>query len=81
MRQDLTDKISRKENMDLKHEVGDMAGKVWQMLNDNGPQTLAQVKKKLDGKSDVLTFAVGWLAREGKIEITQEKKSLRLELK
>ena len=67
--------------MDLKHEVGDMAGKVWQMLNDNGPQTLAQVRKKLDGKSDVLTFAVGWLAREGKIEITQEKKSLRLELK
>ncbi len=67
--------------MDIKYEVGETAGKVWHVLSDQGPQTLAQLKKKVDGKGDVLDFAIGWLAREDKVEITQEKKALRLQVK
>ncbi len=67
--------------MDIKHQVGETAGKVWQVLEGQGPQTLAQLKKKLNGGGEILNFAIGWLAREDKVEITPEKKSLRIQLK
>jgi len=66
---------------DAKHQVGETAGQVWQLLNQNGPQTLAQLKKKLNGNAELLNFAVGWLAREDKIDLTPEKNSLRIQLK
>jgi hypothetical protein len=61
--------------------VGNTAGKVWHLLDDQGPQTLAQLKKKLGGSSEVVGFALGWLAREDKIDIMQEKKSFKVALK
>lgn len=67
--------------MDIKQEVGETAGKVWQVLNDEGPQTLAQLKRKLDDSSELLSLAMGWLAREDKVDIIREKRSLRVALK
>ena len=67
--------------MNLNLEVGETAGKVWQALNDNGPLTLAQLKKKVNGSEELVSLALGWLAREDKIDITQEKKSYRIALK
>ena len=68
-------------NVEINGKVGETAGKVWQALSSEGPQTVTQLKKKLDGTSDVLSFALGWLAREDKVEITEEKKSFRVRLK
>ena len=62
-------------------QVGDTAGKVWNMLNDHGPQTVAQLKKRLNGSGELLGFALGWLAREDKVDISQEKKSFKVALK
>ena len=62
-------------------QVGDAAGEVWRLLDQGGPQTLTQLRKKLDGGSELLDFAVGWLAREDKLEILREKKSILLRLK
>ena len=67
--------------MEMKEHVGVTAGKVWHMLNDSGPQTLAQLKKKLNGTGELVGFALGWLAREDKIDISQEKKSFKVALK
>ncbi len=67
--------------MDIKDQVGEAAGKVWRVLNSLGPQTLAQLKKKVKEPSDVLPLAVGWLAREDKVDISSEKKSFRVQLK
>jgi hypothetical protein len=67
--------------MEIKREVGETAGKVWQALSIESPQTIAQLKKKLNGESDLLNFAIGWLAREDKIELSQDKKNLRIQLK
>ena len=65
----------------MKEHVGVTAGKVWHMLHDSGPQTLAQLKKKLNGSGELVGFALGWLAREDKIAISQDKKSYKVELK
>ncbi|MGH9450786.1 MAG: winged helix-turn-helix domain-containing protein [Terriglobia bacterium] len=67
--------------MELTEQVGHTAGKVWQQLSQNGPQTVSQLKKSLNGEGDVLQFAIGWLAREDKVELVPEKKSFRVLLK
>jgi len=67
--------------VEIKDKVGDTAGEVWRILNDSGPQTVVQLKKKLNGTGEVLNFALGWLAREDKIDITVEKKNFKVSLK
>jgi len=67
--------------VEMTEQVGVTAGKIWHALNDAGPQTLAQLKKKLNGSGDLVGFALGWLAREDKVEISVEKKSFRVALK
>ena len=67
--------------MEMNEHVGVTAGKVWHVLNDLGPQTLAQLKKRLNGSSELVGFALGWLARENKIDISQEKKNYKVALK
>lgn len=67
--------------MEIKEQVGLTAGQVWHLLNETGPLTLAQLKKKVNGESEWLNFALGWLAREDKIDLVQVKKSLRVQLK
>lgn len=65
----------------VKEQVGIAAGEVWRLLDQSGPQSLAQLKKKLNGSGELLGFAVGWLAREDKLEILKEKRSIVLRLK
>jgi hypothetical protein len=67
--------------MDVNGQVGETAGEIWRLLNESGPLTLMQLKKKLNGDNELLGFAVGWLAREDKLEILREKRSTRLMLK
>jgi len=67
--------------MEINGQVGETAGKIWQLLNEEGPQTFPQLKKKLDGSGELLSFALGWLAREDKVDITQEKKLVTVALK
>jgi hypothetical protein len=67
--------------VETREQVGVTAGKVWHVLNDSGPLTVAQLKKKLNGSGDLVSFALGWLAREDKIDIYQDKKNLKVTLK
>ena len=67
--------------METREQIGVTAGKVWHVLNDFGPQTVAQLKKRLNGPGELLGFALGWLAREDKIDISQEKKIFKVSLK
>jgi hypothetical protein len=67
--------------MEINSQVGETAGKIWHLLNDEGPHTFGQLKKKLNGSGDLLSFALGWLAREDKVDIIQEKKVVKVALK
>jgi hypothetical protein len=67
--------------MDAKAQVGVAAGEVWRLLAQSGPLSLAQLKKRLNGNGELLGFAVGWPAREDKLEILMEKKSFGVQLK
>lgn len=67
--------------MDVQAQVGETAGRVWHVLHENGPLTLTQLKKKLNGSGELLNFALGWLSREDKVKISPEKKSYRIQLR
>ena len=67
--------------METTAQVGVTAGEVWHILNDFGPQTVVQLKKRLNGSGELVGFALGWLAREDKINISLEKKVFKVALK
>lgn len=50
-------------------QVGEAAGAVWHALHENGPLTFAKLITKTGLSRDVVMQAIGWLAREDKIEI------------
>ncbi|MGD0896890.1 MAG: winged helix-turn-helix domain-containing protein [Thermoguttaceae bacterium] len=56
-------------------EIGETAGVVWRVLSDNGPLTLAKLLKKVDQPRDTVLEALGWLAREDKITITEDRRN------
>ena len=65
----------------MNEEIGTMAGAIWQTLEANGEMTLAKLKKELNAESPLFDWAIGWLAREDKIMLTAEKRSVRVCLK
>jgi Winged helix-turn-helix domain (DUF2582) len=65
----------------MQEQIGTTAGAIWQALNGKGELTLVQLKREVRGKAPVFDWAIGWLAREDKILITQEKRSFRICLK
>ena len=54
-------------------QIGDTAGLVWHHLHENGPRTLTQLAKDIDAPRDVIMQAVGWLAREDKLSIDEDR--------
>ena len=54
-------------------QIGDAAGVIWNHLNENGPRTLTQLAKEIDAPRDVIMQAVGWLAREDKVSIDEDR--------
>jgi len=51
-------------------KIGENAGLVWVALQ-NGAQGLKALKKATKLKNDELFLALGWLAREGKVNFTE----------
>lgn len=61
--------------------IGETAGVVWHALKDNGPLSLAKIVD-LSGKNrDLVMQAIGWLAREDKLEIAETKRGKIVSLK
>ena len=52
--------------------VGKVAGVVWQALSENGPLSVTKLVKAVGEPRDAVMLALGWLAREEKINIDDE---------
>jgi hypothetical protein len=55
-------------------QIGETAGAVWHTLNENGPLSLAKLVEHVGGNRDIVMQAIGWLAREDKIDIAETKR-------
>ena len=62
-------------------EIGRVAGEIWALLSDNGEQTLAAIKKSVDVPPDVALAAIGWLAREDKLEFATSGRTVKISLR
>lgn len=64
----------------MQEEIGTTAGDIWKILHSKGELSLSQLKKQTKAKPPVFDWAIGWLARENKIEFKQQKRSIRVRL-
>ena len=55
--------------------IGETAGQAWKTLAANGPMSLAKLVKAVGEPRDTVMQAIGWLAREDKICIEEERRS------
>jgi len=60
--------------------IGETSGKVWAYLRKNGASTLTAIEKGVKAPASAVYMALGWLAREGKIVVEQEKRSVKVSL-
>jgi hypothetical protein len=61
-------------------DIGQTAGAVYRFLERNGDSTLAQIKKGVDAPADLVTMALGWLAREEKLRFVQTGRIKKISL-
>jgi Winged helix-turn-helix domain (DUF2582) len=61
-------------------EIGAAAGKVWGFLAASGPVSLSALEKGVNAPRNLVDMAVGWLAREGKVAVDREERSIRIRL-
>jgi hypothetical protein len=62
-------------------EIGHVAGDVWGALSRNGELTLAALKKEVHAPADLVAAAIGWLAREHKLEFSTAGRSVKFSLR
>lgn len=68
------------DTVDAIMHIGDVAGRVWQYLDQHGPTTLTKLVKEVEAPRDSIMQAVGWLAREDKLlfDANGRSKTVRL---
>ncbi len=62
-------------------QIGEAAGQVWHCLEENGRLSLAKLTKELELPRDTVMQAVGWLAREDKVELEESSRGRVISLK
>ena len=64
------------------NKAGEIAGKIWTALNENGKMTCKDLKKAIKAKAEKDMFlGLGWLLREDKVEIEEIEKDINVTLK
>lgn len=63
-------------------KIGNIAGAVWNALNENGAMNVKDLKKACKIKTDKeLYLVMGWLLREDKLTVVEDGKEITLSLK
>ncbi len=57
--------------------IGEKAGVVWNCLHNNGPLSDRDITRKTGLSKEETWAAIGWLAREGKVELVGTKNKKR----
>ena len=61
--------------------IGETAGRVWRVLDQEGQMKLPALQKQVGVPSTLLHLALGWLAREDKVDITAEGRTYMVRLR
>jgi hypothetical protein len=58
-------------------QIGTAAGVLWRFLKTSGPATLYAIERGVDLPKPMVSMALGWLAREGKVRADATERSVR----
>ncbi len=61
--------------------IGAAAGAIWEYLDENGATSVSKVTKETGVSKNDAQRAIGWLAKEGKLNIEMDKRTELLSLK
>ena len=61
-------------------QIGDVSGQVWRALSEIESTSMSKLIRSIDAPRDTIMQAVGWLAREGKINIEEAKRGRTVSL-
>ncbi len=64
----------------MKEQIGQIAGTIWEVLQDKDRIALSQLPKAVGQKESVTYQALGWLAREDKIDYVTSGKITYVQL-
>lgn len=64
----------------MENDIGTIAGKIWNELETKGARSPRNLQTALKTKSDRIYLALGWLAREGKVQFNQTKTTFKVTL-
>lgn len=64
----------------MQHEIGDAAGMIWRALDEAGEVTLPRLKQSTKLADQMLLLGLGWLAREGKIALLRDRRTVKVQL-
>jgi hypothetical protein len=62
------------DNTNLEKEIGTQAGRVWKILDIWEDADFTTIKKLSDLSDEQINCALGWLAREDKIDLSEKRK-------
>lgn len=62
-------------------QIGLTAGSIWSYLSNRGEASVTALKKEIGGSADLVVAAIGWLAREEKLEFAVSGKTVKVSLK
>jgi DNA-binding IclR family transcriptional regulator len=65
----------------MSNTIGVAAGKIWEYLNENEATSVSKVTKETGLNKNEVQRAIGWLAKEDKIDIVTEGRTELLSLK
>lgn len=54
----------------MEHTIGELAGEVYSFLEGAEEASLSKISCEIEGSQSKVNMAIGWLAREGKLEFT-----------
>ena len=61
-------------------EIGIAAGDIWHYLDERGSATLDQLAKGIGKPKELLLMSLGWLAREGHVQLAGAESGFRASL-
>jgi hypothetical protein len=64
----------------MQDEIGNAAGVVWEFLDQRGDTVLVTLKDRTGLSEGILFMALGWLAREEKVNLLKEGRTIRVSL-
>jgi Mn-dependent DtxR family transcriptional regulator len=57
----------------MKTIIGEMAGRVWKTLGEKETVAVSRLPQLLKEKGEIVYQALGWLAKEGKVEFHKKE--------